>query len=100
MADKVTEDRLICDRFYTARHIPGLPYDLEYDEGRLTIDYARQSEVTSRLRVMLQEASERGDNVGTDEFDGPYGNFFTDYSFVFVARFVALRGDTKDYISH
>lgn len=84
--DSVIDDPLICDRFYAARHISGLPRDLRFDEGMFTIDYARQSELTSWLRVMLQEASERGDNVGTNEFDGPYCDYLTDYSFVFVAR--------------
>jgi hypothetical protein len=77
---------LINDRYFTAQNIPGLPRELRYDEGTLTVNYARQSEVTSSLRAMLQASSERGDNVGTDEFDGPYMELLVGSSFVFIVR--------------
>ena len=79
-------DHLINDRYFAAQHIPGLPRELRYDEGTFTVNYARQSEVTSSLSAMLQASGERGDNVGTDEFDGPYCEFLTEYSFVFIVR--------------
>jgi hypothetical protein len=79
-------DPLINDRYFTANKISGLPWELQYDEGTLTVNYARQSEVTSSLRAMLQASSERGDNFGTDEFDGPYMEMLVGGSFVFIVR--------------
>jgi hypothetical protein len=79
-------DPLINDIYFTAQNIPGLPGELRCDEGTLTVNYARQSEVTSSLRAMLQASSERGDNVGTDEFDGPYMEMLVGCSFVFIVR--------------
>jgi hypothetical protein len=85
MTSAVTDDRPFSDKFYPAR-ISVLPRDLLLDDVILSIDYARQSEVTSMLPTVIQSAIERGDNVGTDEYDGPFKDYLTEYSFIFTAR--------------
>jgi hypothetical protein len=86
MTSPKDDDRPYSDRLYPARTISGLPRDLQFDDVVLTIDYARQSDVTSLLPTVIQSAIERGDNVGTDEYDGAYADIITEYSFIFTAR--------------
>ena len=86
MTSLKTDDRPYSDRFYPARTISGLPRDLQFDDVVLTINYARQLEVTSLLPTVIQSAIERGDNVGTDEYDGAYADYLTDYAFIFTTR--------------
>ena len=87
MSSTESDDRQYSDRFYPAQTISSLPRDWQFDDVVLTIDYARQSEVTSLLPTVIQSAIERGDNVGTDEYDGPFADYLTDYAFIFTARF-------------
>ena len=76
-----------CDNFFPAKHIQGLPRDITTRDGLvLSVNYASEAEVTSSLRAMLQSSSERGDNIGTDEFEGPYRDYLTDYAFVFTVK--------------
>ena len=76
-----------CDRFYTVRSPVNLPRDVHFnDDITLTINYATYAEVTSSLAAFLRSASERGDNVGTDEFVGSAADSLTEYSFIFTAR--------------
>lgn len=83
----MANDQPYCDRFYETNRISDLPRDFRFDDDvTLSIDYARESEVTSYLREMLRSASERGDNVGTDEFEGERGDWLTEFSFIFSAR--------------
>jgi len=80
-----------CDNFFSAEQIEGLPRRMTTDDGQvLEINYARQAEVTSSLRTMLQSSGERGDNIGTDEFQGPYGEYLTESAFIFTARLATL----------
>jgi len=75
------------DRFYTVPSPINLPRDLKLkDDETLAIDYATHAEVTSSLADITRSASERGDNVGTDEFVGSTAAALTEYSFVFTAR--------------
>lgn len=56
------------NRFYPTRYVPNLLRDiLLSDDVIQTIDYVRQTEVTSSLYEMLLESGLRGDNVGLDE---------------------------------
>ena len=82
-------DPVFSGDFYESKTISGLPRDVfcVQDGVTFSIDYARQSEVTSRLSAMLSDARDRGDNVGTDEFEGVRGKMLTEFSFIFTARF-------------
>ena len=56
------------DRGFPTTHLDHLPCHFRSaDDVSLTIDYARQSEVTSSLSGLVSDAAARGDNVGTDE---------------------------------
>jgi hypothetical protein len=90
MLSVALEDRLSSDRFYTARHID-LPRDIQLNGGfSATVNYAKQSEVTSIFYPLLQAAVERGDNIGVDEFDGPYRDHLTEFSTIFAIRFIYI----------
>ena len=81
---------LSSDRFYTARHID-LPREIQLNGGfSATINYAKQSEVTSMLYPLLEAAAERGDNIGVDEFAGPYSEYLTEFSTIFSVRFIYI----------
>lgn len=63
-------DLVFRDRSYKSREIPNIPREFVSPTGRtMSLDYARRSEVTSSLLEMLKMSSERGDNVGVDEFE-------------------------------
>jgi hypothetical protein len=80
------------DRFYPVRSSINLPRDVKFKNGvTLTVNYAERAGVTSSLAAFLRSASERGDNVGTDEFVGSTANTLTDYAFIFTARWETFR---------
>lgn len=75
------------DRFYPVRSPVNLPRDVKFKDGvTLTVNYAEHAGVASSIAAFLRSASERGDNVGTDEFVGSTVNTLTDYAFIFTAR--------------
>jgi len=75
------------DRFYPIGGSVDLPRDVQFHDGKTrTISYATYAEVESSLEEFLLSASERGDNVGTDEFVGLAADSLTEYSFIFTAR--------------
>ena len=89
-ASTASNGNLYCDRFYAARQL-ALPREIRSNNDVIiTVDYARYSEVTSSLREMLQSASERGDNIGEDEFDGANYDQLIEYSFILAARCICL----------